>query len=79
MDPKGNIEYDIHIINGRGFDDSWWKDRRVATVQKGGSALCYSGVGSGLPASVSGGFPSDRHRQNVSAGCLSVSPAPSEQ
>jgi hypothetical protein len=35
VDPKGNIEYDIDSINGRGFDDSWWKDMRVATVQKG--------------------------------------------
>ena len=35
VDPKGNIEYDIDSINGKGFEDSKWKDRRVATVQKG--------------------------------------------
>ncbi len=35
VDSKGNIEYDIDSINGKGFEDSKWKDRRVATVQKG--------------------------------------------
>ncbi len=34
-DPKGNIEYDIDSINGKGFEDSMWKDRRTVTVQKG--------------------------------------------
>jgi hypothetical protein len=35
VDPKGNVEYDIDTINDKGFEDSKWKDRRVATVQKG--------------------------------------------
>jgi protein tyrosine phosphatase (PTP) superfamily phosphohydrolase (DUF442 family) len=35
VDPKGNIEYDIDSIDGKGFEDSKWKDRRVATIQKG--------------------------------------------
>lgn len=35
VDSKGNIEYDIDSINGKGFEDSMWRDRRVATVQKG--------------------------------------------
>ncbi len=35
VDPKGNIEYDIDSINDKGFEDSKWKDGRVATVQKG--------------------------------------------
>jgi hypothetical protein len=35
VDPKGNIEYDIDSINGKGFEDSKWQDGRVATVQKG--------------------------------------------
>ena len=48
VDPKGNIEYVIHSINGSGFEDCWWKDRRIATVKKGaehyvirGSAVDY--------------------------------------
>lgn len=35
VDPKGNIEYDIDSINDKGFEDSKWKDRRVATIQQG--------------------------------------------
>jgi predicted protein tyrosine phosphatase len=43
VDPKGNIEYDIRSINGSGFDDNWWKDRRVATVQKGAGQYVIRG------------------------------------
>lgn len=43
VDPKGNIEYDIDSINGKGFADSKWKDRRVATVHKGGSHYVIRG------------------------------------
>jgi len=43
VDPKGNIEYDIHSINGKGFDDNWWKDRRVATIQKGAAHYVIRG------------------------------------
>ena len=35
VDPKGNIECDIDSINGKGFENSKWKNLRVATVQKG--------------------------------------------
>ena len=35
VDPKGNIDYDIDSINHKGFEDCKWKDKRVATVQKG--------------------------------------------
>ena len=35
VDPKGNIEYDIDSIDGKGFIDSKWQEKRVATVQKG--------------------------------------------
>ena len=43
VDPKGNIEYDIDSINGRGFVESWWKDRRAATVQKGAAHYVIRG------------------------------------
>ena len=43
VDPKGNIEYGIHSVNDRGFDDSWWKDRRIATVQKGAAHYVIRG------------------------------------
>jgi predicted protein tyrosine phosphatase len=43
VDPKGNIEYDINSINGQGFDDSKWEDRRVATVQKGSAHYVIRG------------------------------------
>ena len=43
VDSKGNIDYDIRSINGRGFDDSWWQDRRVATVQKGAAHYVIQG------------------------------------
>jgi hypothetical protein len=43
VDSKGNIEYDIHSINDRGFDDNWWKDRRVATIQKGAAHYVIRG------------------------------------
>jgi len=43
VDPKGNIEYDIDSINNRGFADRWWKDRRVATVQKGAAHYVIRG------------------------------------
>jgi hypothetical protein len=43
VDPKGNIEYDIDSINDKGFEDSNWKDRRVATVQKGASHYLVRG------------------------------------
>jgi hypothetical protein len=43
VDPKGNIEYDIDSINDKGFEDSKWKDRRVATVQKGRSRYAVRG------------------------------------
>lgn len=35
VDSKGNIEYNINTINGKGFEYSYWKDCRIATVQKG--------------------------------------------
>jgi hypothetical protein len=38
VDSKGNIEYDIDTINGKGFYDRWWKDGRMATVQKAAAA-----------------------------------------
>lgn len=43
VDPKGNIEYDIDSINGIGFTDSRWKDRRVATVRKGSGRYVIRG------------------------------------
>ena len=43
IDPKGNIEYDIDSINDKGFEDSHWKDRRVATVHKGASFYVVRG------------------------------------
>jgi hypothetical protein len=43
VDPKGNIDYDIHGINGRGFNDGWWGDGRVATVQKGAAHYVIRG------------------------------------
>ena len=43
VDPKGNIEYDINSINDKSFEDSMWKDRRVATVQKGAGQYVLRG------------------------------------
>lgn len=43
VDPKGNIEYDIDSINDKGFDDSRWQDRRVATIQKGAGQYVIRG------------------------------------
>ena len=43
VDPKGNIEYDIDSINNKGFEDSKWQDRRVATVQKGAGPYVVRG------------------------------------
>jgi hypothetical protein len=43
VDPKGNFEYDIQRINGQGFVESWWKDRRVATVQMGAAHYVIRG------------------------------------
>ncbi len=47
VDPNGNIEYDIDSINGRGFDENWWKGRRVAIVQKGEAHYVIRGWASG--------------------------------
>lgn len=43
VDSKGNIEYDIYSINKRGFEYNRWKDRRVATVQKGAAHYIIQG------------------------------------
>jgi hypothetical protein len=43
VDTKGNIDYDIDSINDNGFVDSKWKDRRVATIQKGASDYVIRG------------------------------------
>ncbi|MFH0996514.1 MAG: tyrosine-protein phosphatase [Pseudomonadota bacterium] len=43
VDPKGNIEYDIDSINDNVFEDSKWKDGRVATVRKGAGRYVVRG------------------------------------
>jgi len=43
VDPKGNIEYVIHSIDHKGFEDRWWKDGRIATVQKGAAQYVILG------------------------------------
>ncbi len=43
VDPKGNIEYDIRSINGWGFNDNWWKNKREATVKKGAEHYVIQG------------------------------------
>jgi hypothetical protein len=35
VDAKGNIEYDIDSINGKGFEESMWNDLRTAEIKKG--------------------------------------------
>jgi hypothetical protein len=35
VNPKRNFEYDIHSINGRGFDDNWWRVWWIQRFRRG--------------------------------------------
>lgn len=43
VDMKGNIEYDIDSINGKGFIENGWENKKSATVRNGSSSYLLRG------------------------------------